>query len=454
MERRTFLQSTSVIVAGSLFTTLFACKDKIMEEVAAARTNWAGNLTYSTDKLYEPSNEAELLEHLKKVDHSKALGSCHSFNKVADSRYSQISLEKMEKVMEINAAESTVRVSAGIRYGELAKHLHENGFALHNLASLPHISIAGACATATHGSGDSNGNLPSIVREVELINAAGEKVILKKGVDPDFEGAVVGLGALGLITHLKLEIQPDFEVRQDIYLDLPIASMEENFDEIYAMGYSVSLFTDWVNGTVNQVWLKNRVGDGELNLPDDLFGAKAADRNVHPILEISPENCTDQMGVAGPWHERLPHFKMDFTPSKGDELQSEFFVPRTYAVEALKAVYAMGEKIYPVLLISEIRSIAADDLWMSPCYQEACIALHFTWKPQTKEVMELLPQLEDALRPYRVRPHWGKLFTVSKEYLEGIYTKMRDFRALIDKHDPDRKFSNEFLEKLVYEGEV
>ena len=454
MERRTFLQSSSVIVAGSLFTTLFACKDEIMEEVAAARTNWAGNLTYSTDQLFEPTTEAELLDHLKKLDHSKALGTCHSFNKVADSVHSQISLAKMGKVMEINAAESTVRVSAGIRYGELAKYLHENGFALHNLASLPHISVAGACATGTHGSGDPNGNLPSIVREVELINAAGEKVILKKGVDADFEGAVVGLGALGLITHMKLEIQPDFEVRQDIYLDLPISSMEEHFEDIYAMGYSVSLFTDWANETVNQVWLKNRVGEEELNLPDDLFGAKAADRNVHPIIELSAENCTDQMGVAGPWHERLPHFKMDFTPSSGDELQAEFFVPREHAVEALKTVYAMGDRITPHLFISEIRSIAADDLWMSPCYQEACVAIHFTWKPHTQEVMELLPQIEEALRPYRVRPHWGKLFTVSREYLESIYTKMPEFRALIDKHDPDRKFSNEYLQKFVYAAEA
>ncbi|MEM6806079.1 MAG: D-arabinono-1,4-lactone oxidase [Bacteroidota bacterium] len=455
MKRRAFIQTGSAVLGGSLLSPLISCKEEKMAMIEEARSNWAGNLTYAAQDFQEPQSLEVLQKLIMEEMPSKGLGTCHSFNTVADTKNRQISLLKMPKIMQLDTTANEVEVSAGISYGELAKYLFEQEYALHNLASLPHISVAGACSTGTHGSGDKNGNLSSIVRELSFINGLGEEVVLTKGKDADFEGAVVSLGALGIIHKMKLEVLPHFDVRQDIYLDLPVEQIPDHFDEIFGMAYSTSMFTDWMNGTVNQIWLKRLVEDeGEMKAEAELFGAKLADRDVHPIIELTAENCTRQMGIAGPWHERLPHFKMDFTPSSGDELQSEFFVPRKHAVEALMTIYEMGEEIYPHLFISEIRSIAADDLWISPFYQEDRLAIHFTWKPHGPEVMKLIPIIEEKLKPFNVRPHWGKLFTVDESYLSSSYSEMERFRSLIEKHDPQRKFSNAFLERNIYAGEV
>jgi xylitol oxidase len=342
-------------------------------------------------------------------------------------------------------------VEAGVRYGEFCKQIHDAGFAIHNLASLPHISVAGACATATHGSGVANGNLATAVSALELVKANGEVVTLVRDKDPDFAGAVVGLGALGVVTKITLDLIPAFNVRQDVYLNLPMTQLESHFDEIMSSGYSVSLFFDWQTDNINQVWMKSIVKENESKAAaPTFFGATLADRNVHPIIELSAENCTEQMGIAGPWYERLPHFKMNFTPSSGEELQAEYFVPRQHAVEAIKAVATLRDEIKPVLMITEIRTIDADNLWMSPCYHQQCVAIHFTLKQEIDAVNALLPKIEERLAPFNVRPHWGKLFTISPETLKSRYEKMEDFKELITRYDPDGKFRNEFLTGNVF----
>jgi xylitol oxidase len=347
---------------------------------------------------------------------------------------------------------NTVTVEAGVRYGQLARWLHEKGYALHNLASLPHISVAGACATATHGSGDRNGNLSTAVSAMEMVTADGELISFsREKVGEQFQGAVVGLGGLGVVTKLILDISPAFEMRQDVYENLPLAELEERFDELFSSAYSVSLFTDWGNPTFNQVWLKRQVSDNApIELDPQLFRATLATGPLHPIATLSAENCTEQMGVRGPWYERLPHFRMDFTPSSGEELQSEYLVPRQHAFEALRAVDGLREYIAPLLQISEIRSIAADDLWMSPCYQQACIGIHFTWKKDWDRVRNILPKIEDQLAQFNTRPHWAKLFTMSPAHLQGLYKKLPDFRQLIQHYDPQGKFRNEFLGKYIF----
>src|SRR6185437_9936106 len=135
-------------------------------------------------------------------------------------------------------------------------------------------------------------------------------------------------------------------------------------------------------------------------------------------------NCTEQMGVRGPWYERLPHFRMGFLPSAGDELQSEYFVSRHHAVEAILAVERLREEITPHLLITEIRAIAADDLWLSPCYKRPSIAIHFTWKPDWNPVKRVLPLIERELASFSARPHWGKLFTMPESQLKPLYAKL------------------------------
>lgn len=415
------------------------------------RTNWAGNLTYSTNQLHQPTSVEALQELVLKSEKVRALGSRHCFNRIADSRYSQISLDALPALMEADPAAGTVSTGAALRYGQLCPYLHKQGLAIHNLASLPHISVAGACATGTHGSGVHNGNLSTAVTGMELVRADGELVQLSAATHPTiFPGAVVHLGALGIVTRLQLKVQPAFQMRQMVYQFLPESQLEAHFDQIMSAGYSVSLFTDWQSDTVNQVWIKERLEETRPEAPaSEFFGAKLATRNLHPIVELSAENCTEQMGVPGPWYERLPHFRMNFTPSSGKELQTEFFVPQERAVEALAAMRALHREVADLLLISEIRTVAADQLWLSPAYGRPSVAIHFTWKQDRQALDRILPKIESALAPFDMRPHWGKIFGVPAEVLASRYEKMADFRALMKEYDPNGKFKNEFLESVM-----
>jgi alditol oxidase len=330
--------------------------------------------------------------------------------------------------------------------------LHKEGYALHNLASLPHISVAGSITTATHGSGVKNGNLASAVTALEVVVADGSIVHFSKAADPEkFNAVVVGLGAIGVITKVTLAIELTYMMRQRVFLKLPMAQVKQHFEAIVSAGYSVSLFTDWQNDYVNEVWIKSRMTEKDHDGPE-FYGAKAATKNLHPIYDHPAESCTDQLGVPGPWHERLPHFKMGFTPSSGKELQSEFFVPIKHAIEAIEAVAQLGEQVGPHLFITEIRTIAADNLWMSPCHNQTSVAIHFTWKPETEAVTKLLPVIEKALAPFNARPHWGKVFKLEPKVLASRYEKIADFKKVVAEYDPHGKFRNAFLEHNIYGG--
>ncbi len=449
MNRNTFLKTSSALVAGGLLSPLVS----LNQPPRTVRKNWSGNYTYKAPTLHQPKTVADIQAIVKTAGKQKALGSCHCFNDIADSPQSQISTQHLTSIVGIDEKASTVTVEAGARYGQLAPLLDEKGYALHNLASLPHISVAGACSTATHGSGVTNGNLASAVRGLELVTPNGEVINLSRDKDGDaFNGAVVGLGALGIITKVTLAIEKTYQVRQDLFQDLPLQSLKDHFDAILSSGYSVSLFTDWQNQNISQVWVKRRAEADTKDLGADFYGAKAATKNLHPITRLSAENCTEQLGVAGRWYERLPHFKMGFTPSSGEELQSEYFVPRQNALDALLAIEKKGNLIFPQLMISEIRTIAADALWMSPCYGQDCVAIHFTWKQNWPEVKKLLPMIEAELAPYQARPHWGKLFTMAPAVLQSRYKKLPDFLALVKQYDPQRKFSNAFLTLNLYDA--
>lgn len=449
MKRKTFLKTSSVLAAGTLLSPLNSCK----EQPKIVRKNWAGNYQYKAKNLHEPKTVEEVQALVKKSDKQKALGSRHCFNDIADSPLNQISTQHLNKLLAIDEQAKTVTVEAGARYGQFAPDLDQKGYALHNLASLPHISVAGACSTATHGSGVKNGNLATAVAGMEFVTANGEVVNLSRDKDGEnFNGAVVSLGALGFITKVTLDIQKTFAVRQDLFQDLPLQSLKDHFDEILSSGYSVSLFTDWQNKNISQVWIKRRVEKDTKDLGADFYGAKAATKNLHPITKLSAENCTGQMGMAGPWYERLPHFKMGFTPSSGEELQSEFFVPRENALDAILALEKKGDQIFPQLMISEIRTIAADNFWMSPCYKQDCVAIHFTWKQHTEEVMKLLPMIEAELTPFKYRPHWGKLFTIAPADLHSRYEKLGDFLQLLKNYDPQGKFRNAYLDLNIYQS--
>lgn len=440
MDKRTFLKTSSILLTGSMLSNLMSCKK------ADPRTNWAGNLTYSTDNLHIPKNVEELQEAIKKCKKVRALGTKHCFNTIADSKENQISTEAFNKIIGLDKEKNTVTVEAGIKYGEMCKYLDDNGFALHNLASLPHISVAGACATSTHGSGIKNGSLATAVSAIEFVNGKGEVVSLSREKDgEEFGAAVVNVGALGIATKITLDVQPTFKMKQVVYQNLPMSALEKNFEAIMSGGYSVSLFTDWRNKNVSEVWVKSKAEDMKEVAPE-FYGAKLATKNLHPIEALDPVNCTDQMGVEGPWYERMPHFKMGFTPSSGKELQSEYFVAFEYAYEGFMAIEKLNEKVAPHLFITEVRAIAADELPMSPFYKKTCVAFHFTWKQEVEAVMALLPEIEEALAPFAPRPHWGKIFTLKPAVLQSRIEKLADFKKIMEKHDPEGKFRNEFID--------
>jgi alditol oxidase len=415
--------------------------------MTTALTNWAGNISYAAKAVHTPATLDELKAIVVKSRKLRALGSRHSFNTIADTDADLVAMRGFNNVISIDSAARTATIEGGIAYGELCPILDAAGFAIHNLASLPHISVAGAAATATHGSGDRNGNLATAISGLKIMTADGEIRTLRRG-DAAFDGAVVNLGALGIVTEITIELLPRFEARQHLYLDLPVADALASFDELTSSAYSVSLFTLWQGDTIAQVWLKS-LADAPPRL-DAVRTARPATRTLHPIAAIDATPCTEQMGVAGAWYRRLPHFKMEFTPSAGAELQTEYFVARADAVAAFKALYAMQHKIAPLLLVSEIRTMSADSLWMSMANGRDSVAFHFTWKPDWPAVRAVLPEIEAALSPFSARPHWGKLFAMPKAKVQALTPRLSDFRALCGQYDPTGKFRNAFVEEFVF----
>jgi xylitol oxidase len=391
-------------------------------------TNWAGNVTFSARRVHHPSTVDEVRALVARSDRVKAVGAAHSFSLVADTAGDLVSLRDLPPTMHLEPETMTVRVAGGVRYGELATFLHSQGYALANLASLPHLSVAGATATATHGSGNRNGNLATSVSALELVTADGDLVTLDRA-----SGAVVNLGALGIVTALRLDVEPTFEVSQRVYVDEP-----EPEAEIFAGAYSVSMFTRWRSQRVDQVWVKQRT-DAQTQAWQ---GQNAATEPMHPIAGMPADSCTEQLGVPGPWHERLPHFRLEHTPSAGEELQSEFFVPRENATEAFHAIGKIRDRVAGVLQVSEIRTIAADELWMSPCWQRESVAFHFTWVKDPAAVLPVVEAVEDQLAPFEPRPHWGKVFTMRTQVHPG-------FAELVRRYDPAGKFGNAFLESIL-----
>ena len=447
MNKRDFLKGSTAVAATMMMTDL----GEALADVP--RTNWSGNLHYSTDKVFEPQSISEVQDAVRSVDSLRALGTRHAFNDMADSQVAQISTLKLRDVA-FDPGGRTVTVGAGIRYGDLATMLDAKGLALHNLASLPHISVGGACATATHGSGMANGNLATQVRAVQFVSGEGSVQRLSREKDGDrFAGAVVALGSLGVVTHLTLAVEPRYDLTQVVYQNLPFSELEHHFAGIMGVGYSVSLFTDWQNGVAGEVWIKRRVDQGGAAAPQpQFFNAALATKKLHPIVDHPAEACTDQLNTVGPWYERLPHFKLAFTPSSGQELQTEFFVPFDRGYEAVRAVETLRDRITPLLYVTELRAIASDDLWMSMAYKRPSLAIHFTWKMEPEAVMALLPQIEAKLAPFQARPHWAKVFSMNSAALAPLYPRFNDFRLLAQHYDPNVRFQNQFMRDHVDAG--
>ena len=409
-----------------------------------AGSTWAGTYRFAAPHYVEATTIAEVQHAVAAGGAVRALGTRHSFNDLADTTGTLITVTGIGPDPVLDEAARTVTVGGGIRYGVLARWLEDRGWALHNLGSLPHISVAGAIATGTHGSGIGNRVLSAAVAGLEYVNHLGDLVSTRRG-DADFDGMVVGLGAFGIVVRVTLEVQPSYQVRQDVYRDLPWGAVLDDLDAVLGAGYSVSLFDDWLGDTLDQAWVKSRI-DASGTVPDEWFGAARDPRSEGRLIDLASENLTVQGGVPGAWLDRLPHFRLETTPSIGDEIQTEYFVDRADGSAALRAIRALGPRIAPHLLVTELRTAAADELWLSPAYQRDVLAIHFTFKNEPDAVAELVGPIQAALAPFGARPHWGKVTDFDAAAIARVHPRAADARALFDALDPDARFSNARLE--------
>lgn len=431
--------------------------------------NWAGNHPYRFDRMHEPTSVEAVQERVRASPRVRALGTGHAFNDLTDTPGDLVSLRGLPRRIDVDAAAQTVTVDGGATYGELCGPLAAAGFALPNLASLPHISVAGACATGTHGSGVALGSLATAVVGLTLVRGDGE--LVRVGVDAaadgpadgpggrpsgvPLDGAVVALGSLGIVVSLTLATEPAYRMRQDVFEGLPFRAFDDRFEAIVALGDSVSCFTTWRAPAFHQVWVKRRAAGGEADAErlldtSALAGARPATRLLHPIPGMPPEACTEQLGVVGPWHERLPHFRLDHRPSAGAELQSEYLVDRRDGPAALRALLPLADRLAPLTHVSELRTVAADRLWLSPASGRASLAIHFTWIADWPAVRALLPAVEAALAPFDPRPHWGKLFGLDRDRIRAAYPDRARFVELATSLDPDGRFRNDFVDAYVF----
>ena len=405
--------------------------------------NWSGNIEYRPAEIARPSSISELQKVVADSSNVRAYGSGHSFNTLADTDGTLIAFSEFDKNIEIDSSKMLVRVPAGVRYGEVAPKLHANGFALRNMGSLPHITVVGATSTGTHGSGVGNKNLSGSIAEIELITATGDAITLDQSELP---AARVALGSIGIIHHLTLDIVPTYDVAQTVYFDLPFVQLISNLDAILSAGYSVSVLSMWGDEFVDQVWVKSKIGTNPVLTQNEWFGAKLATRKSNPIREADSAAATEQFGLPGPWFERLPHFKLDFTPSFGEELQTEYFIDRKDAPAALNAIYKIREELSELIMVCEMRTVAQDENWLSEAYGRETFVFHFTWRPNIPAVEKLLLKIEASLEPFNARPHWGKVFTNNAFDFSSLCPKFNSFLTYRGTYDPSRKFVNKLLE--------
>jgi xylitol oxidase len=418
--------------------------------MSAQLQNWAGNYAYRAARVEHPTSLAQLRRLVAGAGSLRAVATRHTFTGMGDAD-TLVGLEQLPgaDTIAVDPGAMTVSVGPTVTFAELAVVLNRAGLALANLASLPHISVCGALATATHGSGDRQGNLATSLRGMTLLTSSGDLLTLS-GDDPRLAGAAVHLGLLGLVLEVTLAVLPYYEVRQNVFEDLKWGALLAHFDEVFALGRSVSVFHALGHDAAQAVWVKSEPGT---ELPVDVFGAAPASGPRHPLPGGDVSSCTVQLGEPGPWSERLPHFRSGFMPSNGTEIQSEVFVERRHAVDAVAALLELRTQLTPALFVGELRTVAADALWLSPQFGRDCLGIHFTWQRDPAAVAANVALIEAALAPFSPRPHWGKVMATAPDRLAGAYERFGDFARLRADLDPRGTFvtdwARERLPRLV-----
>ncbi len=419
-----------------------------MSEREPGEWNWGGSHRFRAARIHRPHTIDDVAAIAREATSLRAIGSRHSFTDIADSA-ELVSLDEFDTEMTLDEDAGTVTVGGQATYGDVARLLEPHGLALRNMASLPHISVAGAIATGTHGGGVANGSLATAVAGLEFVTTAGEIVHVDRS-SIDFEGMVVSLGALGIVTRVSLDVVFDYDIEQHVFEHLSHDVLASAFEAILGAAYSVSVFTSYDRDGA-RVWIKRRVDGRDRSLrPGQIFHeAIAATTAHHPIRGAAADQCTRQLGVPGSWADRLPHFRIGSTPSVGDEQQSEFFVALADGPAALDALRGVAGDLADALLTSEIRAVAADELWLSPQYRRDSAAFHFTWVNDADLVDRAVRVVEEALGPFAPRPHWGKVFHADSFSASDAYECLDDFVELARRFDPHGVFVNDWWRRCI-----
>jgi len=409
--------------------------------------NWSRTHCFGATELRRPTSIGELQQSIVAAVASgqgvRTIGSRHSFTDIADSDV-VVDLGALPEQFAVSPDRTSVTVSGAMTYARLASLLEPHQLAIANMASLPHLSIAGAISTATHGSGTTNGNLATAVLSLKIMTSAGELRHVQRS-DTQFSAAVVALGAMGAIVAIELAVEPAFDVEQAVHNRLSWSRLHPSLDEVFDAAYSVSVFTDWRDHV--QLWTKRRVDQATLDHATLHDGVQAS-QPEHPVPGADASSCTNQQ-EPGLWSHRLPHFRSDEVPSVGAEVQSEFFVERALMGQAIERLRSIGDALEPVIMVSEIRTIGADNIWLSPQYQRDCAAFHFTWHHDVVAAHAAADLVTDTLAPLRPIPHWGKVFDPRRFDFDQLYPNLRSALACFQEWDPTSTFTNAWMRNTI-----
>lgn len=412
-------------------------------------TNWAGTIAYEARERYAPTSVEQVQQLVRDAAAAgrrvRVVGTRHTFNDLTDTDGVHLSLRDLPRVLRLTPEGDGVVIDGGATYTEVNRFLAQHDRALANLASLPHITVAGAIATATHGSGDAQPSLASAVRSLTHVTPTGALHTISRG-EPGFERYPVHLGLFGPVVELTLDVVPAFTVATTVYEGLSYDVAVEHLDELTHDLYSFSLAPNWADGGRSLLFAKRLAGQAA---PHEWFGATAARSPRHPSPGADTAAVTEQLGAAGPSSKRLTHFRSEFEPSVGDEIQSEYLVPRRHARAALRALPDFSGVFAQLAHSMEIRTVAGDDLPASPFHAGDTLAVHVTWRRDPARVAAFLPQLESALEAFDARPHWGKAFVTSPERLRQLFPRLPEVDDEARRHDPDGVFRNRWIERVV-----
>mmetsp|Transcript_13532 Transcript_13532/g.26655 ORF Transcript_13532/g.26655 Transcript_13532/m.26655 type:complete len:480 (-) Transcript_13532:5-1444(-) len=440
-----------------------------------ARTNWCQNVDFKHKRFVTPEDLTELQATVAAAPQVRVLGSGHSFSAVCSSEHTLLSMAYMRKVLEVDFVsdnETVVFMEGGATLGDVVRHLAPRGMALKNIPSLPHVTIAGALATSTHGSGlhpSAPGSIASMCTQIDFVTHDGEVCSYRRAEDAEFAASVVHLGALGVVAKIGLDVVPAYNVDQRVYQSIELDRMLPQFE---ALARSVDSLTVGINfgQQVGLTWL--RYFDGGITPPasDMTLGGEPRHEPI-PFYE-SHQGVTPT--CKGPWHD-VPSFFMEGMQElnmPNTAMQTEYFVPLSLASSALQAIREVAacwegwptseswtdlNSSVPVFHC-EVRAIAQDGLrGLAPFGDRESCSIHFTWGnwDHKERIVEMVKEVEAVLRQYQARPHFGKFNLMSSEEVASVYPKDRieEFKELCVKHDPVSKFRNQLVQEQIYGGD-